>query len=218
MRLRLPPTLHLATVGEDVVLLDTAAGGYSCLPAAAFALGMEPASDELEVTEPHVAEALKAAGAVEVDGAPSASARRAPPSLPSRGAETFGVRPSLGEVSAFAGALCDAAFGYAGRSFATLLWSGARRGRRRILPRDEAALVRAAAVFEQLMLWTPGAEKCLYRAFLLRRFLARQGRPADWVFGVQTWPFTAHCWLQAGDLALDEQPERLAAFTPILVV
>jgi hypothetical protein len=44
------------------------------------------------------------------------------------------------------------------------------------------------------------------------------GFDADWIIGVRTWPFMAHCWLQVGAVALDDDVERLAAYTPILAV
>jgi hypothetical protein len=37
------------------------------------------------------------------------------------------------------------------------------------------------------------------------------------VFGVRTWPFHAHCWLQCDDVVLDDQADRVAAYAPILV-
>jgi hypothetical protein len=36
------------------------------------------------------------------------------------------------------------------------------------------------------------------------------------VIGVKLNPFAAHCWLQVGDVVLNDLPERVAAFTPIL--
>ena len=41
---------------------------------------------------------------------------------------------------------------------------------------------------------------------------------AVWVFGVRTWPFSAHCWLQIGDAVLDDDPERVGIYPPILAV
>ena len=56
------------------------------------------------------------------------------------------------------------------------------------------------------------------RSFVLLRFLQRSGGKATWVFGVRTWPFGAHCWLQLGDVALDDDPARLVGYAPILAV
>ena len=48
--------------------------------------------------------------------------------------------------------------------------------------------------------------------------LRRAGQNAAWVFGVRTWPFSAHCWLQIGDAVLDDDPERVSRYTPIMVL
>lgn len=56
------------------------------------------------------------------------------------------------------------------------------------------------------------------RSYLQLQYLHRLGLDADWVIGVRTWPFMAHCWLQVGAVALDDDVERLIPYTPILVV
>ena len=52
---------------------------------------------------------------------------------------------------------------------------------------------------------------------MLVSYLRRCGLRADWVFAVRLWPFAAHCWVQCGDLCLNDDVERLAPYTPILV-
>ncbi|MDB5367860.1 MAG: lasso peptide biosynthesis protein [Rhodospirillales bacterium] len=59
---------------------------------------------------------------------------------------------------------------------------------------------------------------CLRDSFMLMNFLLAHGIAADWVFGVRADPFSAHCWVQVGDLAINDDVERTARFTPILVV
>jgi hypothetical protein len=53
---------------------------------------------------------------------------------------------------------------------------------------------------------------------LLLEFLAARGLAADWVFGVRTWPFSAHCWVQAGGIVLNDTVERVAPYRQILRV
>ena len=65
---------------------------------------------------------------------------------------------------------------------------------------------------------TPSAGACLFQAELLLRFLNEAGLDADWVFGVRTWPFLAHCWLQIGDHCVSQNPETLAIYRPIMVL
>jgi len=38
------------------------------------------------------------------------------------------------------------------------------------------------------------------------------------VFGVKLNPFSAHCWVQAGDIVLNDAIDHVTIHTPILVV
>ncbi len=91
-------------------------------------------------------------------------------------------------------------------------------GRRAHAAVSQDEIVRQTALFARWLPWVPSQGACLYRASFLRRFLAASGLTADWVFGVTTWPFSAHCWLQAGDLLLDDDLDRVATYTPLMVV
>ena len=75
-----------------------------------------------------------------------------------------------------------------------------------------------AAVFARLRPWSPVGGACLKRSYQLLAYLRRLGLDAEWVIGVRAWPFMAHCWLQSGPVALDDDVERLVAYTPILAV
>ena len=43
------------------------------------------------------------------------------------------------------------------------------------------------------------------------------GGGADWVFAVKGAPFAAHCWIQLGDIVLNDSVENVRAYTPIMV-
>src|SRR5690606_34015356 len=58
---------------------------------------------------------------------------------------------------------------------------------------------------------------CLVRSLALRHYLNHHGASATIVFGVTACPFKAHCWLQDGDLVLNDELDAVAPFTPILV-
>ena len=58
----------------------------------------------------------------------------------------------------------------------------------------------------------------LYDSLALLEYLARYGIYADWVFGVQTRPFAAHCWVQHGDIVFNDTVEHVSGYTPIMVV
>ena len=84
---------------------------------------------------------------------------------------------------------------------------------------DLARVRDCVQVFRRLrpLLYT-GHDACLLDSFTLRLFLARHGFGPRWVFGVRTGPFTAHCWLQDGTVVINDTPEQVRRFTPIMVV
>ena len=59
---------------------------------------------------------------------------------------------------------------------------------------------------------------CLLDSLTLLHFLSAEDIHPDWVFGVKTEPFDAHCWLQQGELLLNDVPDRVRQYSPILVV
>jgi hypothetical protein len=52
----------------------------------------------------------------------------------------------------------------------------------------------------------------------LVNFLAGYGVFPQWVFGVKTDPFYAHCWVQQGSFVFNDTPDYIRGFSPILVV
>jgi hypothetical protein len=60
--------------------------------------------------------------------------------------------------------------------------------------------------------------ECLYDSLALIEFLARHRVYPDWVFGVQTRPFSAHCWVQYGGIVFNDTVEHVSGYTPIMVV
>ncbi len=64
----------------------------------------------------------------------------------------------------------------------------------------------------------PWDYRCLFDSLALIRFLSRFNLYADWVFGVQDDPFSAHCWVQAGSRVLNDDLEHVRGYTPIMTV
>ncbi len=83
-------------------------------------------------------------------------------------------------------------------------------------PADETDLDRLVSAVRSARPFVPFEGECLQRSFELRRLLAARGIASDWIFGVRTWPFAAHCWIQIGDLVIGDRLERVRFFTPIL--
>lgn len=73
--------------------------------------------------------------------------------------------------------------------------------------------------FERMRPWLYTArERCLFDSLTLVKFLQRFDIQATWVFGVRAAPFGAHCWLQIGNLVLNDTPDMVGRYTPILAV
>lgn len=201
--------VHIATVDADLVILDLRSDTYACLPYAAPELRIVGATVEADLG---LLGLLTDAGLI--DGA-SRRPTLATPALPLR---QFRSRSGLSSIAATAHLLV--AVGRARRlgpnpPIQALIDALPRRPDARLDPTRVAAVT---AAFTRLMPWVPGQGACLHRAFLLLFMLRRAGADAVWVFGVRTWPFSAHCWLQVGDAVLDDDPERVSRYTAIMAV
>lgn len=76
----------------------------------------------------------------------------------------------------------------------------------------------AAARFRQIRLYIPVGMRCLIDSIAMARFLKRRNLDVQIVFGVAVDPFSAHCWVQAGDLVLNDTWGNVTSHVPIRVV
>lgn len=65
--------------------------------------------------------------------------------------------------------------------------------------------------------YTPD-NSCLFDSLVLVEFLNLYDIHPTWVVGVNTRPFTAHSWVQCGDVTLNDSFQRAQACTPILAI
>jgi hypothetical protein len=63
-----------------------------------------------------------------------------------------------------------------------------------------------------------GQDACLFDSLALLHFLAGYGYFPTWIYAVQTVPFAAHCWIQHADVCLNDTPDNVRRYTPILTV
>lgn len=82
----------------------------------------------------------------------------------------------------------------------------------------EDSLLQATAQFARARRYVPIEPICLLDSLALLRFLSRRGLSANIIFGVTPEPFAAHCWVQAGDIVLNETLSDARAHTPIRMV
>lgn len=111
------------------------------------------------------------------------------------------------------------------KPFKEVLDSAARYRRQRCLPPTDASgpaheqqILQAACIFNRARPYIPIATNCLLDSIALSRFLARRHFRADIVLGVTYEPFSAHCWVQSADIALNEAVGNATAYTVIKVV
>lgn len=213
MTLTLAPNRYAAACGDDLVLLDVRGGTYACLPGCSAHVELAAAGSLVLVHDDDLAAALIGAGLV-VEGQPRA--RFAPP-LAERSLEGGLGRPAgWSEALAMSRALAWMAAHYWRAPFGavlTALAAGRRGG-----CGETGAIIEATMAFRSLLPWVPLQGVCLYRSCLLLNFLRARGLSAALVLGVQTFPFEAHCWLQAGELVLDDDLEHVRGLAPILAL
>ncbi|MDP3406306.1 MAG: lasso peptide biosynthesis B2 protein [Brevundimonas sp.] len=210
VRLWCPSHIHLAALDEDIIVLDVAADRYSCLLEANAHLSFGPAGAILAADE-EVAESLL--GASLASRSPCKLTR--PAIIPARREVTPSATPTRSDVLRAAIVLLTATLAFRRKSFSELLRppafsAHASEGA------DAAALGLLLGAARTARPWVPNEGECLQRAYLLRAFLAGRGVRTDWIFGVRTWPFSAHCWLQIGDLVVGDRLDRVNRYTPIM--
>lgn len=72
--------------------------------------------------------------------------------------------------------------------------------------------------FHRLRPYYPRPYLCLFDSLALLQFLSAFGLRPNWIFGVRTEPFNAHCWVQAGSYILNDSVEEVSDYTPIMIV
>ncbi len=196
--------VHAVRLRDDLVILDLRSDDYLCLPGCGT---LQPHDGQL-AGHPDDLRLLREAGLL----GEGATACRPAPALPDHGCPSVEARAGPIDVLMMARVWSETAF--ARSSVGALVKRASTRSGRR----DLAAAAREAEVFRQLLPFAPRVGECLFQADLLLRFLNSRGLDADWVFGVRTWPFLAHCWLQLDDVCLTDLPDTLVHYRPILVV
>lgn len=202
--------VYMTACDEDLVVLDVRTDHYSCLAEAAEHLTFDGAG--VDGPELLIGDLVKAGLLSPTPG----EDRIRPPSRPTRALPHGSTPPTAADRLTVARTiLASWCIGPGRRPLKALLSDG--RAPLDDEPRLET-ISRLTAGFADLLPWDPAQGACLYRAWLLRRILQSRRQGAVWVFGVKTWPFGAHCWLQVADYVLDDDPDRVALYTPIMAV
>lgn len=193
-------------IDDDLALIDLDADDYLCFPGGAVSVERQQA-DNLVLGGPGTSQMIDAG--LTADTRPPGMTL---PTLPTRSVIHESPPPltwrhilsALGAVRAVRRALRSP-------GLHPVLAVSPRPG----LATDPVRVIAAAKAFWRIAPWLTIEGECLVRSALLMNFLGRMGLSADWVFGVRLWPFSAHCWVQSGDVCLNDDVERLVAYTPI---
>lgn len=89
---------------------------------------------------------------------------------------------------------------------------------RRAVYGSDGDLPRAAATFIRARRLVPINTTCLLDSMSMLRFLIRRRMYADLIIGVAADPFSAHCWLQHEETALNDTVGNVTAHTPIWIL
>ena len=212
MCLWLAQGVHATDVAGDLVFLAVEADAYFCLVGGGQYLSLRP-DGGVEASPAAAANDLVQAGLL--DHKPSAPRRRAPRAA--RALPRLAASPTLVLAARALGANLRASRAIAGRPFGALLDLAGACSDEAFAP-PSPSLLQHASRFDQIAPWLPRDGVCLMRSLQQRLYLSSLGHSAAWVFGVRTWPFEAHCWLQVGDMVLDDTVEHVCGFSPIMVV
>jgi hypothetical protein len=218
MGLVLSDHVHAVAIDADVVFLDVHADVYYCLVGAGEVMALS-SDGSLIMNDPRAADALIEAGLLTV-GNPRRTL--ALPPRATRGLVSRGVGVTPARIARAWRANVRAAAAVDALSFAQLIDLVSQDAPSPNATTAEelgaSALEREAARFARQAPWLPRDGVCLMRSLQQLFYLRAYGFRPTWVFGVRTWPFQAHCWLQAGPTVLDDSVEHVGAYAPILAI
>lgn len=80
---------------------------------------------------------------------------------------------------------------------------------------DDAGVERLVQRFRQLRILLPRSGRCFVQSWLLFRTLRKRGVAAQWIFGVRTYPFEAHCWIEWQGRVLNDWADHVRWYEPI---
>jgi hypothetical protein len=216
MQYGLKPHVHLADVDGDLVLMDTESDQYFCIArdAAATVRGELVGGNRFR-GDASLLDELESAG---LYGAlDSVTPFRAVPHLAH--SDIFGdvlERLAIGEALTLTLAAARAWLRlHVGRPSGWLKLTRRRNGRASAIEADADNIYTLARQAYLARALYPGAARCLPNSMLLLELLALHGLGARWVFGVRTFPFEAHCWVEHEGVILNDTIDHVRWYTPI---
>lgn len=218
MTYALRENLHFSDLGQHIIFLDVSSGRYFTIPSTwnrAFRTIVREENGSINLRE---VQRLRDARLIEPSEKAAEESLRAVPIMPIR--SLLDERPQR-------------ASSYLTARVAWSQWQACRDLRHHgmhCLAKEVAASpvkacepLRAGEIanrlgwaFAQSAFIMTGADQCLVRSLALARLLRRRNIAASLVLGVTASPFSAHAWVQRGDLLLNDRVERIRTFSPIV--
>lgn len=91
---------------------------------------------------------------------------------------------------------------------------------RRNVPQKQSDITRVEELltgFRAFRAFYPRPYLCLFDSLCLLEFFALHNFFPRLVFGVIAEPFAAHCWLQQGNLVINDELETIMRYTPVMI-
>lgn len=93
-----------------------------------------------------------------------------------------------------------------------------RRSKRHSRALDINRALTLGRIYQSLRPLLPRSRICLYDSLAFYCFCISFGLRPNIIFGVTSDPFTAHCWVQAGGYILNDVPQNIKQYIPIMKV
>jgi hypothetical protein len=215
MSYHLRPGLHFCICSGRAIFLDVPGDRYFCLPSAIDAAFQFWASGQRSDVAEKLSKLIELG--VIIEGGPGS------PTAPPRLTQT----PKSDLSAAVSGNIVWILWASAEQllarrrlrrsSFSSLVHALEVEPRRqKVSSTNPGILSRVAGAFGGSRLLVHGWDNCLSQSLAFHRVCRRLRIDAELVIGVSVDPFSAHCWVQLGDVVLNDSVERVRNYTPIL--
>lgn len=210
----LAPLLHAAIFADRVVLLDVAADRYH-LVSGETAIALARCARGLPVSDPHLLDPLLGSGLppVNAGGLALLSSLRIP--LAGLPLSVSGGRRSIVRTAWW---LLRARHNLRRLGLARCLEKVGRARRNADAKTSDASALVVAAGFERSRRFLPFRRACLPDSLALLTWLLAARIEATLVVGVRLDPFLAHAWVQTSSHVLNDDPDAVLPYTPILTL
>ena len=213
--------VHFCEASGRLVFLDVPRDRYFCLEEAVERRLRQTVLSNASPDEDATLDGLVRQGILERSGRRAAPA--APPSLPHANASLLdcsrSAKPGLPEVARAGVRIILTRSLLRRRGFAAAIEATARRrARAGSGERDMDGIGRVTAAFARADRYLSPLDQCLPRSLALAGALAGLRLAGRLVLGIRLRPFLAHSWVQTDRVVLNDRPDIVRTFVPMLVI